>query len=202
MKNILYSLGLLIVGFVLVMACFLYGSAFNVTLYIILLVLGILVLLAGVYEFKKAVQSFSYKDYEGDTYIPPESSAEYRRKRALLTSPEWDLYHLLMNILPADKYEILPQTALISIIDKVSQNSFRNELFRIIDFCIMSTKTSAPLLLIELNDASHNRADRKERDRKVADICARAKMPIISFTLKEAKDASLVKKAIYKNMLK
>ena len=72
------------------------------------------------------------------------------------------------------------------------------EFLHTIDFMIADSVSYEPLLLIELNDASHNRADRAERDRKVAEICAAANMPLVTFTLAESKNPIEVKKRIFK----
>lgn len=127
--------------------------------------------------------------------------AEYKRKSSLLSRSEMGFYEILKSLF-ADKYLILPQVALVSVVDKLTQTSYRNELFRIIDFCLADKETYAPLLLIELNDSSHNRADRIERDRKVAQICESARMPLITIQTSEINDTALIKKLVNKNALK
>lgn len=95
-----------------------------------------------------------------------------------------------------------PQVALASVIDKRTQNTYRNELFRVADFVFTDKVRYAPLLLVELNDASHLKADRIERDRKVREICERAGLPIVAFTMAESRDFGLVKRTVLKNILK
>lgn len=121
---------------------------------------------------------------------------EYRKKQAILTVPERSFYDLLVRIVPSHIFMVFAQVPLVSVIDKVTHTSYRNELFRIIDFCIVDVQTNEPLLLIELNDASHKRSEVIERDRKVAAICHNAGMPIISFTLEESKDEQLVERML------
>ena len=96
-----------------------------------------------------------------------------------------------------NRYAVCVQVPLVSVIEKRAA-AFRNELFRVIDYMIVDSVSYEPLLLIELNDASHNRADRAERDRKVAEICAAANMPLVTFTLAESKNPVEVKKRIFK----
>lgn len=126
---------------------------------------------------------------------------EYRRKSRMMTAPETDAFMLLRELF-GEKYEIFPQTALHTVIDKLTQNSYRNELFRVVDFAIADKNTFAPLILIELNDSSHMRADRAERDRKVREICDRAGLPLVCFTPAEFRDAGYVKATVKRNMLK
>ena len=106
--------------------------------------------------------------------------AEYRVKSSLMSAPEISLYRVLCGMTERTKYVVLPQIALVSVIDKVKGGGFRNELFRIADFCIADGRTFEPLLLIELNDASHKREERKLRDDKVNAICEAADLPVLT----------------------
>ena len=165
----------------------------------ILLGVGILAAISGGYEFWRA-----FRAREAITRNPHEMNRdkgekpEYRRKRSVLSRPEQRLLKLLKELLPSEHFEIFPETALTTVIDKLTQNSFRSELFRIADFCIADAHTTEPLLLIELNDASHKRADRAERDRSVADICDAALLPLVTFTLDEAEDTAYVSRILKK----
>lgn len=128
-------------------------------------------------------------------------NAKYERKQIMLTRPEYDFLLKLRNIEP-DKYEVVPQVALASVIDKKTNNSYRNELFRICDYCFVDKYTYEPLLLVELNDRSHLRADRQERDAKVAAICEDAGIPLITFWLDGDLEYRTVRNAVLKAILK
>lgn len=97
------------------------------------------------------------------------TTAKYARKKSLLTAAELEFLKVLRRIEP-NKYEVIPQSALVSVIDKKTETAYRNELFRIIDYLFVDRNTFAPLLLVELNDSSHQRADRQLRDKKVEEI--------------------------------
>lgn len=125
----------------------------------------------------------------GHKLIP--DGASYSKKDSLLSAPEYDFLCLLRGIVDLKRCEILPQISLNAVITKHNA-SYRNELFRLADFCIADSATFEPLLLIELNDKSHERDDRRLRDEKVRAICDAAKMPIVSFTLEEATDPRFV----------
>lgn len=126
---------------------------------------------------------------------------EYARKRTYISRAEYNFLLLLREIAP-DQYDVVPQVPLAAVIDKKTQNAYRNELFRIVDYLFVDKDSYEPLLLVELNDASHQKADRMERDRKVAEICERAGMPLIAFTTAESKDARLVRKTVLRNILR
>ncbi|MBO5713190.1 MAG: DUF2726 domain-containing protein, partial [Clostridia bacterium] len=66
-----------------------------------------------------------------------------------------------------------------SIIERKEVHKFQSELTRIVDFGIFSPEYS-PILLIEINDASHLKKDRKERDLKVKYILKSAKIPLLT----------------------
>lgn len=104
---------------------------------------------------------------------------KYEVKDRILSAPESELYSALIKICNG-KYEVLPQIALVSLVNKLNYNSYRNELFRIVDF-VITDKNFRPLVVIELNDKSHQRKDRMERDKKVAEILKKASIPLVVF---------------------
>lgn len=159
--------------------------------------IGIFLILAGLIKFLTRGKKQPEENPEPAKELP-----EYRKKRTILSRAEWNFLQVLKNIVNSDKYEIDVQVPLVAVIDKLTQNSYRNELFRVVDFLIVDSTSYEPLLLIELNDSSHERADRAERDRKVIEICERAHMPLISFNPLESKDSAYVKKIILKNLKK
>lgn len=128
-------------------------------------------------------------------------SSEYKRKGTLISRPEYNFLLTLRQISP-NKYEVLPQVALVSVIDKKTNASYRNELFRICDYCFVDRDTFEPLLLVELNDSSHKREDRQLRDEKVAAICEDAGLPLVTFWMDGDLSYSAVKKAVMRAILK
>ena len=113
-----------------------------------------------------------------------------------MTPPERAFMNILESLFGA-RYRILPQIALVSLVDKLNYTSYRNELFRVVDFVIASSDFT-PLVVIELNDRSHLRADRRERDAKVAEILQKAELPLVVITPDYASDAAYIKRAVGK----
>ena len=137
-------------------------------------------------------------------YKPKEKiklNSKYERKGTIITRPEYNFLLTLRQINP-NKYEVLPQIALNSVIEKKTNTSYRSELFRICDYCFVDRDTFEPLLLVELNDRSHLRADRQERDAKVAAICSAAKIPLVTFWLDGDLSFNTVKRTVNKAILK
>jgi hypothetical protein len=58
--------------------------------------------------------------------------------------------------------------------------AYRNRIARKhVDFLLCDPETVRPLLAIELDDSSHNRSDRKERDRFVDGVFAAVRLPLV-----------------------
>ena len=137
-------------------------------------------------------------------YRPKEKvklNSKYERKGALITRPEYDFLQVLRQVAP-DRYEVVPQVALFSVIDKKTNAQYRNELFRVCDYCFVDRDTFEPLLLVELNDSSHKRSDRKDRDEKVAAICQSARLPLVTFWMGDDLSFNTVRKVVKKAILK
>lgn len=103
-------------------------------------------------------------------------------KKPIMSDYEIMFYNRMKDL--ETEYNIVPQLVLSSIVDKKSKQKYRSELYRIIDFAIFSKDYSKLLLLIELNDNTHNQRKRKDRDLKVKKICNSAKIKIITFYTK------------------
>ncbi len=140
-----------------------------------------------------------YKPREKDDKV--KLNSKYVKKGALVSRPEYEFLQTLRQIQP-DKYEVVPQVALVNVIDKKTNTSYRGELFRVCDYCFVDRDTFEPLLLVELNDSSHNRSDRKERDAKVAAIAGDAGLPLVTFWMNGDLSYNNVKKTVLRNILK
>lgn len=136
------------------------------------------------------------KEKEGKVKL----NSKYAKKGFMITRPEYDFLQVLRQIHP-DRYEVVPQVALVNVVDKKTNTSYRGELFRVCDYCFVDRDTFKPLLMVELNDSSHNRADRKERDAKVAAILADAGLPLVTFWMGGDLSFSTVKKTVMRNIL-
>jgi len=95
-----------------------------------------------------------------------------------MTASEYNFY---LKLKEREKdYIIHPQLNLASIVMKKSTERYASELFRNIDFSIFDKNYNLKIL-IELNDSSHNKIYRKERDLKVKNICNEINVPLITF---------------------
>lgn len=109
-------------------------------------------------------------------------------KRPFLTPNELSFYNRIKEL--NNEYIVIPQVNLGAIINKFD-SKYRNELFRNIDFGIF-TKDFELLLLIELNDSSHNSYDRRDRDLKVKKILNDCQIKLIVFYTKYPNEKNYV----------
>ena len=105
----------------------------------------------------------------------------YKKKR-FMTDTEYEFYNKLKNLEP--EYKVIPQLNLASIISKENNNKYYTDLFRNIDFAIFDNNLRNIVLLIELNDGTHQLKQRKVRDAKVNKICNASGIPLIYFYTK------------------
>ena len=100
-------------------------------------------------------------------------------KKKLLTKTEIRFQNAISKCIN-ENYILLPQINLATIVNRIDQHRYQNELYRNVDFCIFD-KEYTPILLIEINDKTHKEKTRKARDYKVKDICQSAALPLITF---------------------
>ncbi len=102
----------------------------------------------------------------------------YDLKPSLITQTEKPYLTAIKKALPRG-YFVQPQVNLASIIRKNGEHRFQNELYRNIDACVFDM-TYKPILLIEINDNTHNERNRRERDEKIKNICEDAGIQLIT----------------------
>ena len=129
---------------------------------------------------------------------PVREEYRYAVKESFMSAPERELYARLLR----GDFAVFPQVVLVSLIDKVNFGSYRNELFRIVDFALCDRFNLKPVLIIELNDASHKREERARRDEKVRCIAARAGLNVLTLELDAMPDDRTLRKKIFSEMRK
>lgn len=119
----------------------------------------------------------------------------YVLKDCLMTNTELKYFNAFKSILNGSPYILQPQVCLASIIERKEAHKFQSELSRIVDFAIFSPEY-CPILLIEINDSSHLKKDRKERDKKVKFILKSAKIPLMTVWTKNQFDIKSLAKEL------
>lgn len=119
-------------------------------------------------------------------------------QKPIMTEYEYRFYQILKEL--ENKYIIVPQLNLAAVIKKVNNNRYYSELFRNIDFAIFSKDYKKLLLLIEINDQTHDRYKRQDRDLKVKKTCNEVNVKLISFYTKYPNEKNYVINRIEKEI--
>lgn len=106
----------------------------------------------------------------------------YRAKASMMSQREAVFFKTLTEIFNQKGY-VIPQVHLSALLDhKIKgqnwKNAFRHINGKSVDFVLLSKETLQPICAIELDDYTHNRADRITRDSEVERIFREAKIPL------------------------
>lgn len=121
-----------------------------------------------------------------ETFITPKGEERpqvYFKKQFFLTIAEYKFFEIIKKIV-GEEYVIFPQVNLASIlnvrVNKYNTYKYRNPVNRkILDFVVFEKKYISPVLVIELDDSSHNNINRKQRDELVDKVLLEAKIGIM-----------------------
>lgn len=114
---------------------------------------------------------------------------KYQTKKSVMTIAEGNFYKKLTSALH-DNFIIVPQAHLSMIFNHTVYGQNWRGAFSVIngksiDFLIINRGTFQPLLGIELDDSSHERHNRQERDKIVNAIFKQTNLPLIHFSTGE-----------------
>lgn len=134
-----------------------------------------------------------------ETYTKP-SNYRYSRKTYLVTKAESEFFKVLIKILD-NKYHIFPQIHLISLLEhKIAGQNWKGAKSHIdrlsVDYVICDRRYLSPILAIELDDISHERGDRIERDLRVERILAEAKIPLLRVKYKDRLNEEIIRESL------
>jgi hypothetical protein len=124
----------------------------------------------------------------------------YTKRESLLTKSELKFYRSLQQAVAGD-WEIF---AMVRIADLVRvqkgvtkyQSWLNKILAKHVDFVICDLATFNPLVAIELDDKSHNRPHRQQRDQLVNQIFESAEFPLIRVKIQSTYDVKKIRKTI------
>jgi len=142
-----------------------------------LILLSILALVIKKYV-KDIIKNLQIKNSTKNSYL-------YRQKSFLMSKPEHEFFDILVRHFGSDYY-IFPQVHLSTIFDhRIKGQSPQGALNHIsrksIDFVLCDKSYIRPLLGIELDDSSHKKEDRIERDKEVESIFRNSGLPLVRF---------------------
>lgn len=142
----------------------------------IYIVAGIIIAVVVVLAVLKAIVEGGNGEHDKPKY-------RYTRKQFFLTRAEHEFYDALVHSV-GEKYHVFAQVHLPTILDnKVRGQDWRAALAHInrksVDFVLCDKAYISPKLAIELDDKSHERSNRQDRDKEVERILADAGVPLL-----------------------
>ncbi len=122
------------------------------------------------------------KNNQTETTKIKKSNYHYYAKSHIMTQRESEFFKQLNEML-GSKWYIVPQVHLSALLNHKVKGQNWNAAFKHIngksvDYVLLSKETMKPVCAIELDDSSHYRDDRIERDMEVERIFASAKIPL------------------------
>lgn len=152
---------------------------------ILIFLISIPILIIKISKDKKNQKN--YKTYEQNTKPQVQASQNYYTQQTKILNPYLPKKYIFTNNefacyknmkVVADKYglEIFCKVRFADLIETRQSKDFHKWFNKVkskhIDFVLLDGKTMIPKLLIELDDSTHEREDRKKRDQFVDAVCA------------------------------
>ncbi len=130
--------------------------------------------------------------------VPP--PMPYYKRKSLVTKSELRFFKALQKAV-LDEWEIFAMVRIADLIQVQKGNPqgrkwLNKILAKHIDFVLCDPMSLEPVLAIELDDASHQRADRIERDEFVNDAMEAADLPLLRIPVEDGYSAREVKDLI------
>jgi hypothetical protein len=114
---------------------------------------------------------------------PSEDTPAFQARGHLMSKAEREFHDVLLGIVGPRGYRLFPQIplpCLVSLPSVPNRQAWINKTDRKrVDFVLCEPKQLRVILAIELDDASHGRDDRKERDGLVENILKKAGVPLL-----------------------
>lgn len=152
--------------------------------------------LATLFGFGKKKNDTYYIDDVEDVI---EDNYPYQAKPYFFSNAEASFYHFLKQMVEVDVI-IFPHVSLrdlVSVTGSQEYYKYNNKIDRKqVDFLLVESKTLKPRLVIELDDKTHKRADRIQRDEFVEKVLEVANIPIARIPVQPAYDAKVITKII------
>jgi hypothetical protein len=144
----------------------------NTNLVILIIFILIIISVKKYFELNNNDSNDNNRGRSSKGYIKFDTN-RYELKKTLMSPPERLFFEKLKRAI-GNKYDIYPQYNLDKIFTVKYQNDWRTKKVarwmidrKSIDFLITIRETQTPFVGIELDDNSHQRQDRIERDKKV-----------------------------------
>jgi very-short-patch-repair endonuclease len=120
----------------------------------------------------------------------------YTAKNSLMSKTESDFFIKLERVV-SERYYVFPQVHLSAILDhRVKGQEWKYAFSHIngksVDYVLCSRVTLEPTCAIELDDYTHDKPDRRERDTEVERIFEVANLPLVRFKNKDVSEGDII----------
>ncbi|GAA5337546.1 DUF2726 domain-containing protein [Thermus antranikianii] len=154
------------------------------TLLLFLLFIGLLLLAAALLNKLKKLEVF-------------DKASAYRLKSSVLTPAELAFFKVLEGVVPSG-VKVWPKVRWIdflniSLTSEGRQAALNRVVAKHVDFLLVDAETARPLLVIELDDQSHDREDRQERDRFLEAVMKHVGLPLVRVRVRKRYDPEEVR---------
>jgi hypothetical protein len=130
-------------------------------------------------------------DFLGSKEEKPKTAIEfpYHLRDAFLSNAEISFYHVLQSVV-GETSQVFSKVSLGDIFYVKSSDASKYRIYtnkidrKHVDFLLCNPKAVRPFLGIELDDKSHQRNDRQERDQFVEQVFAAAGIPLVRVPVK------------------
>ena len=144
-------------------------------MYILLFVVIIILIIEKFINKKTDTEKVQNKQLNAEEKI---DSMAFSKKDYLLTQNELKLYYLLKQITDKLDLNLFCQVAMYELVNCKNFNSFNRIRSKSIDF-VITEKNCKIKCCIELDDSTHNKSSRKERDNVIDNIFKNANTKLI-----------------------
>ena len=160
----------------------------------IIILIGIVYILKGIGKIKQT------EDTNDNNDQTKKSQYKYYAKPYVMTSRENECFKILNEIF-GSKWFVVPQVHLSALLDYRVKGQNWNAAFRHIngksvDFVLIGKESYKVICVIELDDSTHNKPERKERDVEIERIFNQAKIPLARISKFEAMTKAELAKVI------
>ena len=148
------------------------------------------------YIFLKASKKTNYRNVEEPVVIvaargqdAKKRKVPHKKRNYLCTNTENNFYQVLLSILPED-YVVHSQVSMMALVQPVNFKHNSKTWAKRVDF-VITDKNTKILAVIELNDSSHHKQKRQERDQYVSNAF-RDLHPLLRFEVENCYDPTTI----------
>ena len=160
-------------------------------------------LFIGIIVFALLFFSVLIKSKNVERKIHKKNKYTYTAKSLLMSRTEADFF-LKLESAVSERYYVFPQVHLSAILDHRVKGqdwsyAFKHINSKSVDYVLCDKNSLEPAYAIELDDYTHNRKDRIERDVEVERMFKQAKLPLVRFNTANVTNEEIIQRLVNAN---